>query len=107
MKGERMSKETREFFEQLKGGEQRIGAMEAAKEGVQGVAPGLSLSKIFSDVVHEMKEQAKHGAHEVSSMLFTGNSYVQYARRDKVDSPDHGLPQEAQQQEQSHGGHGL
>ncbi len=84
--------------------EKEMGVLEAAKEGVQAVAPGLSLSKIFSDVIQEGKEQLKHGSHELASAMFTGNTYVQYARKDSKDEPEHGLPQEAQQQEQSRGG---
>jgi hypothetical protein len=105
MKGEKtVSKHTREFFEQLKAGEEKSrGIMDAfLKDGIPGMVPGLSLSKILSDIGHELKEQIQHGAHELASALFTGNGYVQYARKDKVDSPDHGQPE--QQQEQSHGG---
>jgi DNA topoisomerase IA len=102
-----MSQKAKEFFEQLRGGEQRIGAMEAVKEGVQAVAPALSVSNILSDIGAELKEQWKHGSHELASALFTGNTYVQYARKDSRDEPDHGLSQQAQQQEQSHGGHEL
>ena len=97
-----MSKEISEFFKQAQGGGQQVGAMEAAKEGIQAVAPGLSLSKIFGDVVAELKEQWKHGSHELASAMFTGNAYVQYARKDSKDEPDHGLPEV--QQEQSRGG---
>ena len=100
-----MSKEAREFFAQLKESQQ-VGAMEAVKEGIQAVAPGLSLSKILGDVIHEGKEQLKHGSHELASALFTGNAYVQYARKENSkDEPEHGLPE--QQQEQSRGGREL
>ena len=34
----------------------------------------------------------------------TGNTYVQYARKDSKDEPEHGLPQETPQQEQSRDG---
>src|SRR5690348_6287682 len=99
MKGETMSKRTREFFERaMQDHLPPMGAAEAAVEGVklavEAFAPGLTLSKILGDIGHELKEQTKHGAHELASALFTGNSYVQYARRDKEDAPDHGLPQE-------------
>src|SRR5262245_37711351 len=96
-----MSKQLGDVFKDVKSQEQQIGAVEAAKEGIQSVAPGLSLRKIFGDIGHELKEQLKHGAHELASALFTGQPYVQYARRDKVESPEHGLPE--QQQEQSRG----
>lgn len=102
-----MSQKAKEFFEQLRGGEQRTGAMEAVKEGAQLVASRLSLSTILGEVGKELNEQWKHGSHELASALFTGNTYVQYARKDSREEPDHGLSQDAQQQEQSHGGHGL
>jgi DNA topoisomerase IA len=101
-----MSK-AKEFFEELKRGEPQIGAVEAVKEGIQAVAPGLSLSKILSDVGKELKEQAKHGSHELAAALFNGSSFVMYPRQGKDDQPQHGLTQEAQQQEQSHGGREL
>jgi hypothetical protein len=98
-----MSKETREFYERLKQDEKTMGAIEAAvlgvREAVQAFAPGLTLGKILGDIGHELKEQAQHGAHELASALFTGSPYVQYARREKVDSPDHGLPQQATQEQ--------
>ena len=44
---------------------ERIGAMEAAKEGVveavKAFAPGLSLGKILSDVGNELVQQGGHG----------------------------------------------
>jgi hypothetical protein len=100
---ENMSKQTREFFEQLKGGEQPT-LLESIKEGVQAIAPGLSLSKILGDVGAEMKEQAAHGAHEMAAALFRGDAFVMYPRTNQAEGPDHGLPQEMQQQEQSRGG---
>ena len=95
-----MSKQLREVFKDVNAGDQQIGALEAAREGIQAVAPGLSLSKIFSDVTAELKEQWKHGSHELASAMFTGNAYVQYARKESKDEPEHGLPE----QEQSRGG---
>ncbi|SRR5260370_1211647 len=97
-----MSKEISEFFKQAQGGDQQIGAMEAVKEGIQAIAPGLSLSKIFGDVVAELKEQAAHGAHELSSLLFRGDAFVMYPRTNQDKGPEHGLPEV--QQEQSRGG---
>jgi hypothetical protein len=92
---------SKEAFKELMKQEQSVGA----KDGVQAIAPGLSLSKILSDVGTELKEQWKHGSHEMASAMFTGNAYVQYARKDKVEEPEHGLPE--QQQEQSRGGREL
>jgi len=100
-----MSKQLHEVFKDVRSGDQQIGALEAVKEGIQAVAPGLSLSKIFSDVGKELTEQVAHGRHEVGSLLYTGNAYVQYARKDSKDEPEHGLPE--QQQEQSRGGREL
>jgi methionine aminopeptidase len=98
-----MAKNLREVFGPEKAGEQKIGVLEAVKEGIQAVAPGLSLREIFSDIKAEMKDQLAHGSHELSSMLFTGNSYVQYARHGRDDQSLHGSP-EVQQQEQDRGG---
>jgi hypothetical protein len=104
-----MSKEISDYFKRsMQDHQPSMGAAEAAiegvKEGLKTFAPSLSLSKIFSDVTAELKEQWKHGGHELSSAMFTGNAYVQYARKDSKDEPEHGLPQEAQQQEQSRNG---
>jgi hypothetical protein len=98
-----MAKNIREVFGQDKAGERKIGAVEAVKEGIQAVAPGLSLREIFSDIKAELKDQLAHGAHELSSMLFTGNSYVQYARHGRDDQPQQDVP-EVQQQERDRGG---
>lgn len=102
-----MSKELRKVFEPVQGGDQQIGAMEAVKEAIQAIAPGLSLRKIFADVVEEGKEQLKHGSHELASALFTGNTYVQYARKIEDNQPEHGLTQETQQHELDRGGREL
>ena len=86
-----MPKHGREVFEQIKG-------MQAAKEGVQAIAPGLSLSKMFSDIKVELKQQAAHGAHELASAIFRGDGYLMYPRTNQADAP---------QQEQSRGGREL
>jgi len=98
-----MSKAVREMMEQVKG-DQQIGAVEAAVEGVKAVAPGLSLGKILSDIGNELKEQASFGAHELAAGLFRGDSFVMYPRQNQ-DSPDHGLPE--MQQEQDRGGRDM
>jgi hypothetical protein len=87
-------KHGREVFEQIK-------AMEAAKEGVQAIAPGLSLNKIFSDIKAELKQQAAQGAHELASALFRGDPFVLYPRQNQADGPA------PPQQEQSRGGREL
>ena len=97
-----MSKQSREFFAQVKSGEQ-IGALEAAREGIQAVAPGLSLSKMLSDVGAELKNQLAHGSHEMSAALFNGSAFVMYPRtKEGVDDPQHDLG--APQQEMERGG---
>jgi hypothetical protein len=109
MKGEPVSKELREVFGQVTGGDQQIGAMEAAKEGIQAIAPGLSLRKIFGDIKDELKEQAKHGSHELAAALFNGAPFVMYGRGGRDDEPQPGLPemQQETQKEQSRGGREL
>src|SRR5438045_1425261 len=59
--------------------EQSMGAVEA----VRAIAPGLSLSKILSDVGQELKEQGKHGSHELAAALFNGSPFVMYPRTGK------------------------
>lgn len=85
-----MSRQTREFFEQV-------------KEGVQAVAPGLSLSKILGDIGNELKNQAAHGGHELAAALFNGSPFVMYPRtKEGKEDPEHGLSEK--QQEQDRGG---
>lgn len=102
-----MAKNIREVFGQAKAGEQQIGAMEAVKEGIQAVAPGLSLREIFSDIKAEMKDQLAHGSHELAAALFNGSPFVMYARGGRDDNePQPGSP-EVQQQERDRGGREL
>jgi hypothetical protein len=110
-KGFVMSKETQRLSEILKPPEQSMGAVTAEKEGIQAALPGLSLSKILSDVGTELKQQWAHGAHEMSAALFNGTAFVMYPRNDSQrEDPQHGLPpieavkQPEAQQEQSRGG---
>ena len=85
-----MSKASREFFEKPS-----MGPVEASAEGIKAVAPGLSLSKILSDVGEELGHQLKQGAHEVAAALFNGSAFVMYPRRENgVDDPAHGLTNE-------------
>ena len=99
-----MAKNIREVFAQAKAGDQQIGAVEAVKEGIQAVVPGLSLREIFSDIKAEMKDQLAHGSHELAAALFNGSPFVMYARGGRDDNePQHGSP-EVQQQERDRGG---
>jgi hypothetical protein len=59
---------------------EKIGAIEAAIEGVKAIAPGLSFSKIVSELGSELKQMGAHGAHELAAALFNGSSYVMYPR---------------------------
>lgn len=99
-----MSKRSRELFEQAKTADKAMGPIEAIREGVQAVAPGLSLSKILHDIGKELKEQTAHGSHELASALFRGDAFVMYPRTNQDKGAEHGLPQETQQQEQDRGG---
>jgi hypothetical protein len=105
-----MSKKTQAFFEQLKEGEPTIGAIQAVKEGIQAVAPGLSLSNILSDIGTELKQMGSHGAHEMAAALFNGSSFVMYPRTGQngvEQTPEQGPAIEAMkqpEQEQSRGG---
>jgi len=98
-----MSKQAKQFSELFKG--EQIGAVEAMKEGIQAIAPGLSLSKILGEIGTELKDQAAHGAHELAAALFRGtDAFVMYPRTNHDKAPEHGLPQETPQQEQDRGG---
>ena len=89
-----MSKNAQSPWEQIKA------MAETVKDGIQAVAPGLSLSKILSDVGTELKEQASAGSHEFASALFRGDAFVMYPRSpNQVESPDHGLPEMQREQE--------
>ncbi len=83
-----------------------MGPVEAAREGVRAIAPGLSLSGILADVGAELKQQAAAGAHELAAALFNGSGFVMYPRAGKdgqrVEDPQHGPPDMQKQQE--HGG---
>lgn len=100
-----MAKNIREVFGQDKAGEQKIGAVEAVKEGIQAVAPGLSLREIFSDIKSELKDQLAHGSHELAAALFNGSPFVMYGRGGRDDNePQHGSPEVQQEQERDRGG---
>lgn len=88
-----------------------MGVMEAIKEGIQAIAPGLSLSNILHDVGSELGRLGVQGQMEAASALFNGNAFVPYGPGQytpSTETPDHGLPIEAMkqpemQQEQSLG----
>ncbi len=90
-----MSKQTKEFFEQLKAGEQP-GLLERMKER-------LSPSTILGEVGAELKQQAAHGAHELAAALFNQNAFVLYPRQPDHDDPQQGHGQEMQQEHERGG----
>jgi hypothetical protein len=73
---------SKEFSDLIHGGPKpTIGVIEAVKEGIQAIAPGLSLSKILSDVGTELKEQGAQGTHELAAFLFRSNdAFVMYPK---------------------------
>lgn len=98
-----MSKQTREMFEQVKDGGPPKGIVGAIAEGVQAVAPGLSLSAILGDIGAELGRLGVQGQMEMASALFTGNAFVPYGpgqytptdhEHDYGRSADHGPPQQ-------------
>jgi len=102
-----VSKQTREFFEAIKQGEtpKEMGVFEAVKDGVQAVAPGLSMDKILHDVGSEMKRLVVQGQMELASTLFTGQSFVPYGPGQwqgpgREGGPEHAEPEMHQEQEQ-------
>ena len=87
-----------------------MGVVEAAIEGVKAVAPGLSLSKILSEVGSELKQQGAHGAHELVAAIFNGSSYVMYPRGshdDKEQTVEAPAVDQPAIEEQSRGGRGM
>jgi hypothetical protein len=46
-----------------------------------------AMSAVYKAVEPELTEKFKHGAHEASSALFTGNSYVQYGSGSSMSEP--------------------
>jgi hypothetical protein len=62
--------------------------------GIKAIMPGLSLSKILSEVGEELKHQGSMGAHELAAALFNGSAFVMYPRQgNAVEDPQHGLPE--------------
>jgi len=89
----------REMIEAMKQGDETV------KEGIQAAAPGLTLNNVLHDVGQELKQQAAHGAHELSAALFNGSAFVMYPRqgqgKDQVDDPQHGPSQEGQKEQEA------
>ncbi len=84
-----MSKATREFFEGLKDGKDaQLGAIEAVKEGVLAVAPGLR--NILSDVKAELSRLGTQGQMELASAIFNGNAFVPYGPGQYTPTPEEG-----------------
>ena len=91
--------------------QQPMGAIEAIKEGIQALVPGLSLSSILSDIGSELGRLGVQGQMEAASAIFNGNAFVPYGPGQytpSAETPGHGLPIEAMkqpemQQEQSMG----
>ena len=77
-----------------------ITPLQAVTEGIQAIAPGLSLSKIFSDVKNELVHQASFGAHETAAALFNGSAFVMYGHGGKdVDQGQDQVNQEPERQQ--------
>jgi hypothetical protein len=94
---------SKEFSELIHGGPKpAMGVIEAVKEGIQAIAPGLSLSKILSDIGTELKEQGSQGAHELAAALFRNNdAFVMYPKNGN--EQDQAQSVEQTQQKESEG----
>src|SRR4051812_34875087 len=88
-----MSQE-KQLAEQLFGPEKSMGALEALKQAVQAIAPGLDLQKMGQEIGGELKQMGTHGAHELAAALFNGNqggsAFVMYPRGTHDDHGIHG-----------------
>lgn len=94
-----MSKESREFFEQLKAGQQPS-LVESIREAAS------PLKQIGGKIWDSLTPTFEHGAHELASAIFRGDGYVMYPRNDQGNGQQQ-EGQEVQQQEQSRGGREL
>lgn len=106
-----MANEEQQLSEMLKQPDQSRGLLDAVKDAVQAIAPGLSLNKMLSDVGSELERLGVQGQMELASALWTGNAFVPYGPGQYTptpeQAPDHGLPVEAVKQpevEQGRGG---
>lgn len=96
-----MSKATRQFFEDLKAGNE-IGPLEAAKEGILALAPGLK--NLVSEIGAELGRLGVQGQMEAASLIYNGSAFVPYGpgqykteAETAIESPD--LQQQRQEQE--------
>jgi len=94
-----MSKQSREFFEQLKAGQQP-GLVEFIREAAS------SLKEFGGKIWDGLTPTFDHGAHEMASALFRGDAFVMYPRTNQAESQQQAAQQEPQQ-EQSRGGREL
>ncbi|VTR92885.1 unnamed protein product [Gemmata massiliana] len=81
-----------------------IGVAQAVKDGVQAVAPGLSLSKIIHDVGSELKRLGAQGASELAAGLFRADAFVMAAH---VEQDNNGLASPGVYQARGRGGRGM
>jgi hypothetical protein len=76
-------------------------------ETIQNVAPGLSLSKMFSDVGAEAARLGVQGQMEAASAIFNGHAFVPYGPGQKATEAEKAIePPDApaiESPEQSHG----
>jgi hypothetical protein len=94
-----MSKESREFFEQLKAGQQPS-LVESIREAAS------SLKEVGGKIWDSLTPAFEHGAHELASAMFRGDGYVMYPRNGQANGQQQ-ESQEVQQQEKSRGGREL
>ena len=92
-----MSKQTREFFEQVKSGQSPT-----LVESIRSAA--ASLKEVGGKIWDALTPTFEHGAHEAASLLFRGDAFVMYPKNNHDKVSEHDLPQETQQQEQDRGG---
>jgi hypothetical protein len=101
-----MSEASRQFYEQIKSG-QEITPLQAVKEGVQAIAPGLSFGNILEGVKGELGRLGVQGQMELASAIFGNGAFVPYGpgQYTPSPSPEHAEPthsadfQPVQQQE--------
>jgi hypothetical protein len=68
-------------------------------QGIKTFLPGLDWQKFKKEILDELKFKLEQGAHEIGSMLFTGNSYVQYPRagKENMDKPNVQQPEQGRE----------
>lgn len=85
-----MSEQEKHMAEQLFAKQQPPSVLEAAREAVQGLFPGLSVDKFVKDMGHELTQQLPAGAHEIAAALFNQSAFVMYPRGSREDHGVHG-----------------